>query len=432
MNEPPEDFSLAAAALADLQRARDEAAEAERRADLEYVGARLVEAIAGALAEHNHSRQIDEILYPTDEPKARGNGPLRPDDREPFLNRKANGEAIPMPPSRVTGAGSFMRSYSPITYTVDGLLPGGFLYALTGKTGGGKTSLAQAVTFAVSMDRPEIIGCGVERGRVAYVTLENPIDFKMKLAVGCHVHNITWDQIEPRVAIIEGRDTPEQIYEGLRLDAELNGPFQHVNVDTLQAGFSAANAGKFNDNESILAYVMRLRPLTTLPGQPSVLVLCHPTKNATEDDLLPYGGGATVNEIDGNLTLWKSSQIKLHHTDKLRSPTFEPKYFRIEPCSCPDILDNRGRQILLPVMRPCTEMDAAEREKNEGNLDLALLRAMETNPDGTQLEWAFAIGIKSKSAVNARIQKLKRKKLVEERLDGKWRLTPKGQKEVTQ
>jgi predicted transcriptional regulator len=74
-------------------------------------------------------------------------------------------------------------------------------------------------------------------------------------------------------------------------------------------------------------------------------------------------------------------------------------------------------------------MDAAEREKNEGNLDLALLRAMAANPDGTQLEWAFAIGIRSKG-ISKKLQKLKTMKLVEERLGGKWRLTPKGQKEA--
>jgi hypothetical protein len=124
---------------------------------------------------------------------------------------------------------------------------------------------------------------------------------------------IGWEKLTLRLAVIQGRDTPEQIFDGLKLDAEANGSFQHVNIDTLQAGFSAAGAGKFNDNESILAYVMRLRPLTELPGEPSVLMLCHPTKDATEDNLVPYGGGATVNEIDGNLTLWKSAQIKLHH-----------------------------------------------------------------------------------------------------------------------
>lgn len=353
----------------------------------------------------------------------------RPPDEEMAdwirAGKKGNGkDEMRRPPSVVQGAGSFMRTYTPISYTVEGLLPSGYMYALTAKTGAGKRAFAQAATFAVAMNKPDIIGAGVEAGRVAYVTLENPIDFKMKLAVGCFVHGISYAEIEPRVAIIQGRDTPEQIVEGLALDAEANGPFQLVNIDTLQAGFSAANGGAFNDNEAILAYVMRLRALTDLPGQPSVLVPCHPTKNATEDELLPYGGGATVNEVDGNLTLWKSAQIKLHHTDKLRSPTFEPKYFRIEKCSCPDILDNKGRQIQLPLMRPCTETDAEEKTAQEGNSQLALLRAMIENPNGSQREWAMRIG-KGVSGVAYLLKQLEKARYVAEKF-GKWGVTKKG------
>jgi hypothetical protein len=335
------------------------------------------------------------------------------------------------PPSRVMGAGTFMRSYEPISYTLGGILPSGYLYGITAKQGSGKTAFMSTAALAVGFGRKDILGCDVEYGRVAYVTIENPTDFKMKLAVNCYAHNISYDEIEARVAIIDGRDTPEQIYNGLGLDAEENGDFQFVCFDTFAAGFAAAGAGAFNDNEAVLNYVIRLRPLTTLPGSPSVLVAFHPTKNAGEGELIPYGGGSTYNEIDGNLTLWKETQIKLYH-NRLRGPEFEPKYFRIEMLSCPDIVDKQGRQILLPVMRPITETDAAEREKNEGNLDLALLRAMAANPDGTQLEWAFAIGIRSKGTISKKLQKLKTLKLVEERLGGKWRLTPKGQNEAAQ
>jgi hypothetical protein len=333
--------------------------------------------------------------------------------------------------SIVIGAGTFMRSFAPISYTIDGILPSGYLYGLTAKQGTGKTACKIAATLAVGMNRRDILGLDVESGRVAYVTIENPIDFKMKLAANCFAHNITYDEIEPRVAIIDGRDTPEQIFEELNLDAKKSGPFQLVCFDTFQAGFAAAGAGAFNDNEAVLNYVIRLRPLTTLSGSPSVLVAFHPTKNAGEGELIPYGGGATFNEIDGNLTLWKEGHVKLYH-NRLRGPEFEPKYFRIEMLSCPDIVDKQGRQILLPVMRPITETDDAEREKNDGNLDLALLRAMAANPDGTQLEWAFAIGIRSKGTTNKKLQKLKTMKLVEERLGGKWRLTPKGQNEAAQ
>ena len=58
------------------------------------------------------------------------------------------------PPSRVLGAGTFMRSYEPISYTIDGILPSGYLYGLTAKPGTGKTAWKIAATFAVG-DGPQ-------------------------------------------------------------------------------------------------------------------------------------------------------------------------------------------------------------------------------------------------------------------------------------
>ena len=39
-----------------------------------------------------------------------------------------------------------------------------------------------------------------------------------------------------------------------------------------------------------------------MPGEPCVIVACHPVKNASDDNLIPRGGGAFLNEVDGNLT----------------------------------------------------------------------------------------------------------------------------------
>jgi hypothetical protein len=53
---------------------------------------------------------------------------------------------------------------------------------------------------------------------------------------------------------------------------------------------------------------------------------------------------------------------------------------------------------------------------------------MIANPNGTQTDWATAIG-RTKGPTNHRLQKLKKLKLVEEWV-GKWRLTEKGKKAV--
>ena len=331
-----------------------------------------------------------------------------------FRNRPQQGEQ--KPPSRVIGAGTFMRSYVAISYTLGGILPSGYMYGLTAKQGSGKTAFMIAAALAVALGREDILGCPVERGRVAYVTIENPIDFKMKLAVNCYIHNISYDEVETRIAIIDGRDTPEQIFEGLRLDALANGDFQLVCFDTFQAGFAAANAGAFNDNEAVLRYVIRLRPLTTLPGSPSVLVAFHPTKNAGETELIPYGGGSTLNEVDGNLSLWREGTIKLHH-NRLRGPEFEPRFFRIEQLSCPDIVDKSGHQILLPVLRPTTAMDVEERAAVENENSRKILRALLDAPGASERELAQATGI-SRTTVQRKIGTLKRDGMVELGLNG--------------
>jgi hypothetical protein len=175
-------------------------------------------------------------------------------------------------------------------------------------------------------------------------------------------------------------------------------------------------------------FMRRLRPLTQLESHPSVLVAAHPVKNAAEDNLVPYGGGAILNEVDGNLTLSKTAggAIKMHWQGKLRGVEFDPLFFRIDPVSAPHVVDAKGREIQLPVMRPASEIDAERREEAEVDSDRALLKAMMAEPNASQAAWGIAIG-KSKQIVNKKLQKLKSEKLVDVVLS-KWSLTEKGRK----
>jgi hypothetical protein len=299
------------------------------------------------------------------------------------------------------------------------VLPSGYLYGITARQGGGKTAFMIAASMAVVLGDATIIGCEVEQGRVAYVTIENPADFRMKLAVNCYAHGVSYDAIAPLLAIIDGRDPPEAIVEGLRLDAEVNGPFQLVCFDTFQAGFVAAGGVEFNDNAAVLKFLLGLRPITVLPGSPSALIAFHPTKNAGEESLVPYGGGSIMNEVDGNLTIWVEAPYQLKfHWNRVRGPEFEPRYFRIEKLSCPEIVDKQGRQILMPVLWPTTAQAVEEREAVASKTDIALLRALLANPGASQRELAQAIGLSSVSSVNKKIQKLLKSKMLELSLNG--------------
>jgi hypothetical protein len=150
-------------------------------------------------------------------------------------------------------------------------------------------------------------------------------------------------------------------------------------------------------------------------------------KNANSEALVPYGSGAILNEVDGNLTLWEKPDtgvVSLHWQGKLRELEFQAVPFRFEVTGSPDILDAKGRQVQLPTLRPTTLIDAEARDDEEVRTDIKLLRAMHAEPNGSQLDWANAIG-RAKSLVNKRLKKLEGEKMVEVSL-GKWSLTRKG------
>lgn len=74
----------------------------------------------------------------------------------------------------------------------------------------------------------------------------------------------------------------------LRILAERQGPFVSVVVDTSVAYFSY---GDENNNLDARSDAADCRSLTTINGNPAVIVASHPTKGASRDNLLPRGGG---------------------------------------------------------------------------------------------------------------------------------------------
>ena len=175
-------------------------------------------------------------------------------------------------------------------------------------------------------------------------------------------------------------------------------------------------------------FIRRMRPMTRLPGLPAVVVAAHPVKNATEDQLVPYGSGAILNEVDGNLTLWRkpdSGTVRLHWQGKLRGLECEPAEFRFEIAGSPDVLDAKGRQVQLPTMLPAASVDAEARERAEVDVSIALLKAMLADPKASQRELAHAGG-RSVSVVNGKLGKLREQKLADHVLGG-WSGTAKGE-----
>jgi energy-coupling factor transporter ATP-binding protein EcfA2 len=319
----------------------------------------------------------------------------------------------------------FCAEYVPIDYAVDGVIRTGSLYTLTGPTGSGKTAFNVIAALAIETGREGILGRPVTKGRTAYCVAENPDDVRMKYMIAAFLLNIDFDAIADRILISDQRRSPEDIAAELRLLGQME-PFVYVCVDT----FAAFYDGKqINDPIEAGNFARRWRPLTAIPGKPAVVISSHPVKGASESQLIPYGSGAILNEVDGNLTLWRTNGgSSLHWQGKLRGLEFEALQFRFELTSSPDVVDKQGREIQLPTMRPTTAEAVEDRQATERNLDRALLAAMLDAPSGTQAEWGLAIS-RTKARVSMRLRRLKTEKLVED-LAGKSTVTAKGKRAV--
>lgn len=172
-----------------------------------------------------------------------------------------------------------------------------------------------------------------------------------------------------------------------------------------------------------------MRELIRLPGHPAVIANCHPTKSADRDNLLPRGGGAFLNEIDTNLTVWADGESALLHWQrKKRGPDFDPLPFEFHGKT----LEEHGQKLPTVVALPITEERAKELKRARNEDENRLLYAMLHHPDGSYAEWADACGWngeKAKSKVFRVMERLKEDKLVEKTRKG-MALTAKGREEA--
>lgn len=330
------------------------------------------------------------------------------------------GDEYPKPRFRTLQ--QFCAEYRPIAYVVADLLCSGSLYTLTARTGVGKTAWLISTALALVTGRAEIIGRAVEQGRVAFCTAENPDGVRMRFAVNCFHWNVDQPAIGDRLIISDNRVRPEEIGDYLRRDG---GPFAAIFVETWQAFFDGKEP---NNPAEALDFTRRFRPLTQLPGSPTVVLAAHPVKRAGNDDLIPYGGGSTLNEVDGNLTLstQASGMIELGWQGKFRGLGFEPPLYRIDTLHSPDIVDVKGKQIGLPVMLPTTQADAEAREAAVANRDTRVLRALAENPQGALAALARAAETPETTTNRALYKMLKAKPTLVRKTLGKWTLTKAG------
>lgn len=327
----------------------------------------------------------------------------------------------------------FITSYPPLEQLIDGLLARGRCYSLTGQTGHGKTAIAKLMELAVAAGLP-FAGREVPQCNVLSLQGENPEDAAMRMLGTAQCMGFTSTALNRIYVIPETFDVEAKVLE---IDAisESLGPFGLIVVDT-SAAYNMGNDE--NDNLQARRHAAMFRDLCNLPGNPTVLVLCHPTKSATRDTLLPRGGGAFLNEVDGNLTCWKDEAgiVTLSWAGKFRGPSFDPIRFELKPWELTGVKDSKGRPVLSVVAVPVPDERAEQLEAKVLDDENRLLLAMLKTPRASVAELAMAAGMSSgmgtpnKAKVHRLLVTLKAQGLTEKTRAGGWRLSGKGLKEA--
>jgi hypothetical protein len=327
----------------------------------------------------------------------------------------------------------FVAGFVPPDYLIDGLLQKRYIYSMTAPTGRGKTSIVLTMALFVAFGWL-LAGRETEKGKVLYFAGENPDDVRMRWIKLCEEYDIDPNVVD--VCFLAGKPplSDTMVRNQIVTEAIKLGPFDLIIVDTSAAYFEGDNE---NDNVQAGAHARMLRSLGQLPGGPTVLVTCHPTKNADSDNLLPRGGGAFLNEVDGNLIVsgeTGSMAVEVHWHGKFRGVDFAPMPFELIKATSENLVDKKGRKIWTVFARPITAEQQEVIDTEVQDRHNRLLRLMLEKPGlslaklAETLRWFYSDGKPGKSLVYNVLKRLARRKLVEQDSSSDhWILTNKGE-----
>jgi AAA domain len=330
----------------------------------------------------------------------------------------------------IVSSAEFLDGFVPPDYVIDGLVQRRFCYSLTAPTGHAKTAIALRLSALKALGQP--LGAReIDAGRVLYLVGENPDDVRMRWLVLSET--MAFDPKTIDVHFLPGTAKLSELGPVIRSKIQQLGGVSLVVVDTSAAYYEGDEE---NGNVQAGAHARLMRSFVTLPGEPCVLVLCHPVKNAGPDNLLPRGGGAFIAEVDGNLTCWKTdSTVSLHWQGKFRGPDFAPITFELKTVTSPNLLDSKGRSIPSVIARVLSDQERVRAEASSSTDEDALLLAIADTERASLAGLAMALGWltsrgENKTKVKRCADRLKADKLVKPDRRGTLCLTDRGETEV--
>jgi AAA domain/Primase C terminal 2 (PriCT-2) len=330
----------------------------------------------------------------------------------------------------IQSSAEFIATFECPNPLIEGIIMRKFIYAITGHVSKGKT--AAALLFAAHIGLGKMLGSlEVEQGRVLYLAGENYVDIQMRWIA--MAQQMDFDPATIPVYFRPGRFKLSGKMDQLRAEVDELGGVDLIVVDGSTAFFEGDDE---NSNVQAGTHAVRLRELTTLKGEPGVLVLCHPPKNAGDDNLQPRGAGAMIAEWDGNLTATKDGAVTtIHWQIKIRGPDFAPLSFFLRTVTHERLVSKTGKLMPTVIAEPLSQAREEEMRKIARNEEDLVLEEIGNHPHSSQadiarhLGWLNQKGEIQKAKVHRIVKELKRQKLVEETRAG-LSLTEKGNKAI--
>jgi hypothetical protein len=322
---------------------------------------------------------------------------------------------------RIKSSDEFLADLKPLEYLINGILPTGVVYSLTGYPGHGKTTLA--LQFGLSVALGEAFAeREVTQGDVLILAGENPYNLKWQYAAALAARNI---KTAPRMHFVEGHFSISGMLETLRQKMTELPELKLVIIDSLQAFFEGEDD---NANIKMVEAARGFREIGNIESKPGILVIAHPAgKEPRKDNLVPRGGGAFLAEIDGNLTVWSEDGDgqTLHHSPKFRGAGFDPIDFVMATHEFDHLTDTNGTPLKLKVSRTAFVFEQVTRADRHDRALRQLLMELSGNPRMSIRELATKIGA-SKSSASRMIAEAQDEKLIKRHAKG-WKVTDGGE-----
>jgi len=316
---------------------------------------------------------------------------------------------------------------------IKGIVQRSRLYCCTSLTGHGKTAVWLFNACMIQAGRT-IGQLRTFKGNCLILAGENPSDLEARMIGMAKAYRIPEDHL-PYVLPGSFPMTEEEA-EALKRDiAGLRIPLALIVGDTAAAFFPGDDE---NSNVQAGAYARTLRTFTEeCSGNPAVVVLSHPIKNASRSNLIPRGGGAMLNEVDGNLTNWSDTLgevTELHWQGKIRGPDFSPFAYSMRKVPT-GMLDEEGQPEITVIAEPMSEEAVADHTKQALANEDVVLRQLRDQPGRSfawiarEAGWVDEDDKPMRLRVQRAIQQLADDKMVYQNRKGDaWKLTEKGEK----